>query len=683
MSCQKLIQEDPYVFTDTTSNSATLLQQSNSQIKYAPLNRQTIYSRQFEQHEPSIDSSESDILFRAQKEKSQMSKSNGNLNTSLVRPKKNGLKKEISAFAERKSSYTSPKVFKFLVTESFKAPNERCSDDHNVDDQNSIKIDHNSIKNSSQQSQKNQEYQKDTQEKLEPYQDFTNRSKTIKYGVCNDKYNMNQGKLKRLQVAIKRKLPLGKSDKETNFKTIKNSLKHEKHSNILYYRRWKKCMKPQNIIVESIPLLYDVETIHSFEHHPSLHLQSSALYNSCSRNICENRESSLLHKLSRDERLSQKKIQLSLRAQQFHTIQNFQVTERSKMKFCKTLLLLKYLDHTKREIFKRSQKTCLFNDCSKEAIVMTQYCNCHILCAKKEQKLIRQCCFLHENGEQCHIPVHDVAAKRAVCQKHESAVLNHQRTIDSIYLEKVNSIQGNRVANSSTITLLKNSKKKLSNINLLTPGQRQTIIIHPNDIKTKMFKASVQQPKSEVSASGSCQFIHQNSGNILASSQSTTYANKSTNDDLYLQKDLMTICENSYESSEDTGVGGLSENELMSHDVIGSLEMECSDELTKVLSSLATNTLDDILTEPLQTSRDDEEYLDRAIEEVSTVGIDQIAITAFDHLDGLGDMLEMMDDEEQRQMISAATNLISMSSMQNFLMNHDQDYTAMPSPMMS
>jgi microsomal dipeptidase-like Zn-dependent dipeptidase len=87
------------------------------------------------------------------------------------------------------------------------------------------------------------------------------------------------------------------------------------------------------------------------------------------------------------------------------------------------------------------------------------------------------------------------------------------------------------------------------------------------------------------------------------------------------------------------------------------------------------------LLEPLQTSRDDEEYLDRAIEEVSSVGIDQIAI-GFDHLDGL-EMLEMDDEEEMRQMISAATNLISMSGMQGFLSNHDQDYSAMPSPMMS
>lgn len=67
---------------------------------------------------------------------------------------------------------------------------------------------------------------------------------------------------------------------------------------------------------------------------------------------------------------------------------------------------------------------------------------------------------------------------------------------------------------------------------------------------------------------------------------------------------------------------------------------------------------------------------------MSSVGIDQIAITAFDHLDGL-DMLEMMDQEEQRQMFAAASNLISMSGMQSFLSNHDQDYAAMPSPMMS
>lgn len=96
------------------------------------------------------------------------------------------------------------------------------------------------------------------------------------------------------------------------------------------------------------------------------------------------------------------------------------------------------------------------------------------------------------------------------------------------------------------------------------------------------------------------QFIHHNSGNLLASSQSS-YGSMSGNEDLYLKQDLMTaVCENSYESSEDTGVGGLSENELMSNDVIGNFDMESCAELSKVLSSLPSNTLDDLLTGELK-----------------------------------------------------------------------------------
>lgn len=135
------------------------------------------------------------------------------------------------------------------------------------------------------------------------------------------------------------------------------------------------------------------------------------------------------------------------------------------------------------------------------------------------------------------------------------------------------------------------SKKKATAIvkPVMIHGQKK-MIIHPNDI---MKVTTV--PKQEI-APENHQFIHHNSGNLLASSQSSYSSIASASDDLYLKQDLMTICENSYESSEDTGVGGLSENELMSHDVMGSLDMESSDELTKVLSSLATNTLDDLLT---------------------------------------------------------------------------------------
>lgn len=138
------------------------------------------------------------------------------------------------------------------------------------------------------------------------------------------------------------------------------------------------------------------------------------------------------------------------------------------------------------------------------------------------------------------------------------------------------------------------AKKKKSPIvkPVMVHGQKK-LVIHPHDIQKPMKVTTI--PKQEI-VHENHQFIHHNSGNLLASSQSSYSSIASASDDLYLKQDLMTICENSYESSEDTGVGGLSENELMSHDVIGSLDMESSDELTKVLCSLPTNTLDDLLT---------------------------------------------------------------------------------------
>lgn len=150
----------------------------------------------------------------------------------------------------------------------------------------------------------------------------------------------------------------------------------------------------------------------------------------------------------------------------------------------------------------------------------------------------------------------------------------------------------------------KSGKKKAASVKPAIAPHRPTMIIHPNDIHNPI-KLSIQPPKLELAPENHL-FIHHNSGNVLASSQSSYGSITSASDDLYLKQDLMTICENSYESSEDTGVGGLSENELMHHDVIGSLDMESSDELTKVLSSLATNTLDDLLTGELKDASADD-----------------------------------------------------------------------------
>lgn len=133
----------------------------------------------------------------------------------------------------------------------------------------------------------------------------------------------------------------------------------------------------------------------------------------------------------------------------------------------------------------------------------------------------------------------------------------------------------------------KNGKKPL--------GRPAKLVIHPNDIqkhklttKTALKPNTTEQQKAENSAIDNHQFIHRNSGNLLASSQSSFSSIASSSDDIYLKQDLMTMCEDTYESSEDTGVGGLSENELMPHDVIGTLDMVGSDELVKFCDDILT-----------------------------------------------------------------------------------------------
>jgi hypothetical protein len=143
-----------------------------------------------------------------------------------------------------------------------------------------------------------------------------------------------------------------------------------------------------------------------------------------------------------------------------------------------------------------------------------------------------------------------------------------------------------------------------SSTNIMMPVHRPTMIIHPNDLQKQPVKNSNSvttllplKQENLHHQNESEQFIHFNSGNLLASSQSSYGSMSSGNEDLYINQDLMpAVCENSYESSEDTGVGGLSENELISHDVIDTFDMVSCAELSKVLSSLPSNTLDDLLT---------------------------------------------------------------------------------------
>lgn len=61
-------------------------------------------------------------------------------------------------------------------------------------------------------------------------------------------------------------------------------------------------------------------------------------------------ESDTVQTFSRDERLTQRKVQLRRRVQQFKGIRHYRTTEQSKLRFCKTLRLLKHYDCAKQEM---------------------------------------------------------------------------------------------------------------------------------------------------------------------------------------------------------------------------------------------------------------------------------------------------------------------------------------------
>lgn len=76
-------------------------------------------------------------------------------------------------------------------------------------------------------------------------------------------------------------------------------------------------------------------------------------------------------------------------------------------------------------------------DCSDEAIALSDYCIKHILSGEREQFLIRQCCFLHNDGQQCRVPVYDVMATIAVCNHHLNAVKFNQAYFLEILHQKI------------------------------------------------------------------------------------------------------------------------------------------------------------------------------------------------------------------------------------------------------
>lgn len=142
----------------------------------------------------------------------------------------------------------------------------------------------------------------------------------IKHGPLNGKCRGKAEKLKAGQVKSRRKS------------------KAAKHEKVAYMTTSRP--KSQSVIVESVSIAPEVQFTD---------LDVSSLYVPPLSPL-HHLESETVQPISRDDRLSQRKIQLRRRAQQFHGIQQYRTTERSKMRLSKTLTLLKHLDRAKHEM---------------------------------------------------------------------------------------------------------------------------------------------------------------------------------------------------------------------------------------------------------------------------------------------------------------------------------------------
>jgi hypothetical protein len=136
--------------------------------------------------------------------------------------------------------------------------------------------------------------------------------------------------------------------------------------------------------------------------------------------------------LSRNERLKMKKLYLRHLVQRHKGLHQARKDSliRSREEFMRARDLWKKINNENEERLRNAAKKCFTLDCNDDAIFTSDFCGKHIVSGEREQFLIRQCCFLHDNGQQCRVPVYDILATVAVCNDHLNAVsLNYPQII--------------------------------------------------------------------------------------------------------------------------------------------------------------------------------------------------------------------------------------------------------------
>lgn len=169
----------------------------------------------------------------------------------------------------------------------------------------------------------------------------------IKQAPINGKSHAITQKIDKLRTGSNGKVQSRKHEKAVKGRTNGKGVRKSKHDKLNSRYSMKSRAKSQNVVVEPVPLasLYAPEV--QSKNHLDLDL---TMFYPPPLSPLHHLESETVHKLSRDERLIQKKVQLRHRVEQFKGIRRYRTTERSRMRFSQTLRLLKHLDRAKEEM---------------------------------------------------------------------------------------------------------------------------------------------------------------------------------------------------------------------------------------------------------------------------------------------------------------------------------------------
>ncbi|XP_059612170.1 uncharacterized protein LOC132258735 [Phlebotomus argentipes] len=286
------------------------------------------------------------------------------------------------------------------------------------------------------------------------------------------------------------------------------------------------------------------------------------------------------------------------------------------------------------------RKKCCLSGCDNDSLALTAYCYLHIT-QNTEQKLFFPCTAKFADNSQCRVPVFDICHELPLCREHAWKRDNYKRMLE---VQKPKKMARKKPRPCAMTRPLKRNKKKKRSSSVVVKNHASVEVSaynhhhhHQAAVQLQGQATIAQLPQmlqQQQQQQPTKQFIIANPNaqmSQIANTQITT-------------QELLNICENSsaYESSEDTGVGGLSESELIgANDVIeeialGDTRLLEESELNNVLNQFP----EDAFNELFSVQHPDQEVFDRVLEAVDEQ-VKTLEMTGDSNF--LGDFLDVDD----------------------------------------